>query len=420
MFTLLRHAFRRGHDVMTTESIISLDQIARMRARSGLDLRFERQLERRFEHDTGAERCRKVVRQNYVGLATYNLFLVGDWLLVHDIFLLSLILHLAIMSPIMLGVNLVVSRRPPAWLREGVLAGGIVLGTMAILLLTLASRSPLRSSEHMSVVLVILFATMVQRIRFQFVVAACFVSLVLYVAALANLPAYDWQRMGVADAVCAGVVLFSLIGCYNLESELRAGYLLSLRDRLLNEELERISRRDALTDVGNRRALDQAIAGLEERAKSTPTPVAVLLVDIDHFKSFNDSNGHLAGDACLRRVAALIGRDDRIGPDRVFRFGGEEFLVLLDGADSRDGLAIGQRIRADVEAAAIRREPTGSAVVSVSIGVAVRLLTDTCTLAHLVAEADDALYAAKHNGRNQVRLSAPQTPVKAVLDRCAA
>ena len=378
---------------------IDVEEVGRIIAGRTWRLAFPAELEARFEADTGAQRCRTVVRHNYLGVAIYNAFLLGDFYLVGDIFRASLVLHLLVMTPIMGLVIFVIARRPPAWQRESILAGGIVLGTAAILGLMLASRSPLRSSEHISVVLVILFATMVQRIRFPYVLVAGIVSLILYVAALSTFTHHDPARMAVADAVFAGVVLFSLVGCYNLEYELRTGYLLTLRDRLRNDELELLSRRDPLTRLGNRRALEFALAQ-RARGAGAVGPTSILLFDIDFFKAFNDANGHLAGDECLKRVAALIGSE--AGPDHVFRFGGEEFLVLLDACSPVEACRVGERIRRAVETAAIGCGGARDGVMTVSVGVASRPMTDAASLADLIAEADRALYRAKRGGRNRV------------------
>ena len=375
---------------------IDIEEVGRVLAQRSWRLAFPAALEARFEADTGDARCRRVIRHNYLGIAIYDAFLLGDYYLVPDIFRASLCLHLLVMTPIMGLVIAALARRPVAWKRESILAGGIVLGTAAILGLTLASRSPLRSSEHLSVVLVILFATMVQRIRFPYVLVAGIVSAVLYVAALSVFVHHDPARMAVADAVFAGVVLFSLVGCYNLEFEQRTAYLLGLRERLRNDELELISRRDPLTGLGNRRALDAAVAQGRDRDTG---PISVLLVDIDFFKAFNDANGHLAGDDCLKRVAALI--SGNAGLDRVFRFGGEEFLVLLDDVAPAEAFGVGERIRRAVEAAAIGCGGARDGVMTVSVGIA-SASGDEASLASIIAEADRALYRAKRGGRNRV------------------
>ncbi len=391
---------------------LSLDDVGRALELRSFRLPFAKALEARFEADTSAARARMLVRQNHIGLLVYNLFMVGDFLLVPDIMTISVFLHLAVMTPLMMLVNAVVSREPPPWLRESILAFGIVAGVESILALTLLSHSPLRSSEHLSGVLVILFATMVQRIRFPYVVVACLVSLLLYTVALIPFASQDLPRIAVADAVFGGVVLFSLTGCYTLESELRTSYLLALRDRLRNAELEAISRRDALTGTGNRRALDMLAADLAARAlrrragDEAPRATAVLLFDIDFFKSFNDANGHLAGDSCLKRVAALVGADVRLGAARVFRFGGEEFLVVLEDTGLTEAIRVGERIRRDVETTAIPRCAMLGAyggVITLSAGAAAGTLGETVSLADLIADADTALYAAKSEGRNRVR-----------------
>ncbi len=399
---------------------IDVEDVGHALAARSWRLAFPKALEARFEADTEAERCRRVIRQNYLGLAIYNAFLVGDWFLVGDIFRLSLILHLFIMTPIMGLVIVTLARHPRAWLRESILAGGIVLGTAAILGLMLISTSPLRSSEHLSVVLVILFATIVQRIRFPYVLFAGVASLVLYAVALSGLAHHEPARAGAAVAIMAGVVLFSLIGCYNLEYEQRMGYLLGLRDRLRSEEFEKISRNDALTGLGNRRALDHAMASRQGSSGTAGVaPTAVLLIDIDFFKAYNDVNGHLAGDLCLQRVAAAISGALRLQQDDVFRYGGEEFIAILDGVMTADAMVAGERVRRAVEEAAILRGTGRDAVMTVSIGVASGMLDGETTLADIVAEADLALYAAKRGGRNQVRHPGPTTDVAARPNRVA-
>ena len=374
----------------------ALDRIGRVLGRSSLRLRFDPALEAQFEADIAPARARKIVRQSYIGLAIFNACMLRDWLLVPDMLAMSVLFHLGFMTPATFLANGIICRGAAPRLREGLLACSVVLGTASVLAFTILSRSPLRTSEHLSVVLVILYATMIQRIRFRFVLVACLVSLGLYVAALAPLAAQNWARMIVADGVLSGVVLFALIGSYNLEAELRAGYLLARRDRIARDALECLSLRDALTGVGNRRALDQAAARLD----ASQLTVAVLLIDIDFFKAFNDSSGHLAGDDCLRTVAEIIHGDGAVGPDRVFRFGGEEFLVLLSPSSLAEAMATGERIRRTVETSFA--DHLGLNRITISAGVAAGALSGEQRVSDIVAEADRALYAAKNGGRNTI------------------
>ncbi len=362
-------------------------------------LRFTPELEQRFEADCSEARCRRMVLQNLIGLATYEVFMIGDIRLVGDVFRLSFFVHVGLMMPLLFLVNIVVSRQPSVFVREGLAALTVVVTVAAILLLMLVSRSPLRDAEHFSVVLVILFATLIQRIRFWYVLVACLASLILYISALSQVTPFSWDRALEADAVLSGVVIFSLIGCYTLEHERRLTYLLGLRDRLRNAELEAISRFDPLTLVGNRRALDDVLARLDARPDDCMT--AILLIDVDRFKTFNDVNGHQAGDVCLKHIAGLIAAGLRAGNGSVFRFGGEEFLVLLPLTALETAVKIGERIRVGVAAAII---PSGDdqAIVTISVGVAAGVVSDTLKTSDLIADADNALYAAKQAGRNRV------------------
>jgi diguanylate cyclase (GGDEF)-like protein len=128
-----------------------------------------------------------------------------------------------------------------------------------------------------------------------------------------------------------------------------------------------------------------------------------VLLDIDHFKMFNDSAGHQAGDTCLKRVATIIRNELRDQKDYAFRFGGEEFLILLRATDLAVGIGTAERMRRAIEEAAIPHPalPNGS-IVTASFGIACAKPTGEMRATEIIASADAALYAAKRNGRNQV------------------
>jgi diguanylate cyclase (GGDEF)-like protein len=174
--------------------------------------------------------------------------------------------------------------------------------------------------------------------------------------------------------------------------------LLALVMSRLVAELRSSSRRDGLTGVMNRRALDDALSDEEHRARRLQAPFAVLMVDADHFKSVNDRFGHAAGDRALQHLATLMGAQMR-DIDRLGRYGGEEFLVLLPGTALAQARVVAERLRERVEAV----PPVWEAAplkLSVSIGIAAwRGPEDALEL--LLARADAALYAAKRAGRNR-------------------
>jgi diguanylate cyclase (GGDEF)-like protein len=172
----------------------------------------------------------------------------------------------------------------------------------------------------------------------------------------------------------------------------------------LVQRLEHLSRSDPLTGVGNRRAFDEAVAEELARARRTGAPLGLVVLDVDHFKGFNDRHGHQAGDDVLVAVARVLGDVGRT-EDRACRVGGEEFAVLLPGADEAAAAAAAERIRAGV-AAASAAEP-----ITVSLGVAAT--RGEHDAAALFAQADERLYAAKQAGRNRVvGVRSPSSPAR--------
>jgi diguanylate cyclase (GGDEF)-like protein len=173
--------------------------------------------------------------------------------------------------------------------------------------------------------------------------------------------------------------------------------------KLANEHLARLSFVDSLTGLANRRRFDEALEQEWQRARRFRTSLALVVVDVDLFKEYNDALGHPEGDKCLAIVAdVLIHGGSRAG-DVVARYGGEEFVVLIPNADRAAALAFAERLRHACEARAIPH-PTSSVapVVTISLGVAARVPSDEMSSESLVLEADEALYRAKRDGRNRV------------------
>lgn len=161
-----------------------------------------------------------------------------------------------------------------------------------------------------------------------------------------------------------------------------------------NEALENLSRVDALTGAGNRRAFDEHLEAQQALLQRHQTPYALLLLDVDHFKPFNDEFGHPAGDQVLRQVASLLQSQLRV-EDFLARYGGEEFAVLLPDATPKGALELAERLRLAVQSGSWEQRG-----ITVSIGLAfVYTITDASVV---IDQADQALYAAKEGGRNRV------------------
>ena len=176
--------------------------------------------------------------------------------------------------------------------------------------------------------------------------------------------------------------------------------------------LQQLLSTDALTGIANRRRFDGALEREWRRCRRTGAPLSLLMIDVDHFKPYNDQFGHQQGDDCLRQVARLL--LDGVGRpgDLVARYGGEEFLCMLPDSGMAGALAVANKLAAAVRQADIYhpRSPAGARL-TISIGAATAKDLSGEPSA-LMAFADKLLYAAKAAGRNQVKVGAAQPPAK--------
>lgn len=173
------------------------------------------------------------------------------------------------------------------------------------------------------------------------------------------------------------------------------------------EELQRISITDGLTKIYNRRYLDRTLASELQRAKREQLPLSLILMDVDHFKQFNDLYGHHAGDHCLAEVAGAMQSSLRRTSDTAARYGGEEFAAILPNTDSSGAFARAEGIRKAVMELNIKHEaPSTTGHVTVSLGVATVVPGMEAKAASLVQSADQSLYRAKEEGRNRTAVAA--------------
>jgi two-component system cell cycle response regulator len=196
-----------------------------------------------------------------------------------------------------------------------------------------------------------------------------------------------------------------------------AGRVVELHERLhaqqtalevLNQSLFEQSRHDPLTHVGNRIALNEQLPELTARAQRYGQTYSLALYDLDRFKLFNDTQGHLAGDHVLSAVAKVLASEART-EDTVYRYGGEEFLVVLPEQTLEDAQAAAERVREGIFALSIPHPACGvGAVVTVSAGVAQLEPADAGDFEAVLQRADAGLYRSKEHGRNHVDVSSPE------------
>lgn len=208
----------------------------------------------------------------------------------------------------------------------------------------------------------------------------------------------------------AAASLFLALLVHALRSAtLQSRYMQSeLALRAAHDKLEKLSLTDGLTGIANRRCFDQTLQSECQRAAREHTPLALLIIDIDFFKSLNDSFGHPYGDACLVSIAAALHSALPRASDLVARFGGEEFAAILPATDRAGALAVARKMQEAIATAAIAQAPSRGGLVTASIGLA--LGCGGQTPEQLLAAADQALYRAKQHGRNRIEDDAPAMP----------
>jgi diguanylate cyclase (GGDEF)-like protein len=173
------------------------------------------------------------------------------------------------------------------------------------------------------------------------------------------------------------------------------------------DHLKSLSTIDGLTGIANRRKFDETLETEWRRARRNQSALSLIMMDIDYFKAYNDNYGHLAGDECLKRLASELGEICRRPADLFSRYGGEEFVMLLPDIDSRGAASMADRVQEKVRG--IRIPHAYSLVadhVTFSMGVATMVPQDDQTQFDLINAADNLLYIAKQNGRNQIRAEA--------------
>ena len=230
----------------------------------------------------------------------------------------------------------------------------------------------------------------------------------LALAAILNTGRYDlgWYAGRIYGLLAAGFLLIVLLS----ENARHYARLVRLSADLsaANDQLWQLSQQDALTELANRRAFDRYLAEQMAVAVRHKRALALVLIDVDHFKAYNDHYGHHAGDQCLNRLAAALQACCRRPADMAARYGGEEFALILPDSDLAGARHTAEAARAAVAALGIEHASCTTGLhISVSIGLAVVDPSRAMTMAQLIVAADGALYRAKDGGRDRVVAAAP-------------
>ncbi|MEL7046641.1 MAG: GGDEF domain-containing protein [Pseudomonadota bacterium] len=230
------------------------------------------------------------------------------------------------------------------------------------------------------------------------------------VAALAPLSVHQFVYGGPGGAIVASVIVLYLLlviaASNRIYRTIHNSIELAHKNRTLADQLYHYSNTDGLTGIANRRFLDTSLETMMGLHSRRGLEFSLLLIDVDDFKAYNDSKGHLAGDECLKTIAELAQAVFARKEDLVARYGGEEFAVLLPGMDAAKAMEIAETFRQRIWDLNLPHErSTNRARVTVSIGIADTSDEHYATPEFLIASADRALYGAKRKGKNQVRRS---------------
>ena len=304
-------------------------------------------------------------------------------------------LRLGVLCPLLVVLGVAISVPAAQRYYTEVVAVGVTL--IGFVVTYIAHLGALAGSSYVlaGLVLVVLYGCLFLGLLFNVAVAVATVMIAThFITGVAiGLP---FDALYYSTAILGGAAVIGGISTYNLEYALRTNFL---ETRLLNE----LAERDGMTRLYNRRIFDDYMERLWRQSRREGTGVAIIFVDIDFFKLYNDLYGHQAGDDCLKRVAQCIARGAKRPFDFAARYGGEEFVLVLYGPPDEYARTVPEQIRRDVLELAIPHAGSQAAKhVTVSVGLALATPETSRSLAGAIQTADEALYQAKREGRNRV------------------
>ncbi|PRX11646.1 UNVERIFIED_ORG: diguanylate cyclase (GGDEF)-like protein [Martelella mediterranea] len=391
----------------------ALDElIGRNLARSGWMISFPAALEDRFNEHIHTNRHRQVVRAAVVGIVFLFAFVSIDL-----IYRPALLVHLSIIRAgviltIMAALSLVIICKQDIRLPGLMSILGISAASLGTGLMLVSIGNPIVRFEPYTFILVAVIANIALPLRPPQALLASTINFAIAVYFIMPLPALLPDEKASPLIFLLATTLMTLLANVRIETIERKIFLLYLREKLRGEallheyrSLDQISNTDALTDLANRRLFDDSLKQNWQAARLNGEPLTLLMIDIDHFKGYNDTYGHPAGDECLKRVAQALKACTRSDRDLPARFGGEEFALILSGCDESGGLRMAARIHETIAGLAITHATSPLKRLSVSIGVASARPSDTThEPRNLLLRADRVLYEAKQAGRNRTRI----------------
>ncbi|WP_293765001.1 GGDEF domain-containing protein [uncultured Aquitalea sp.] len=354
---------------------------------------------------------------NLIGALAFFSYVIADALLIPDMAWASLCVRAVLLGVACIDIWLVFRRHSPAsiLLKDQLMPIHDIIASVAWFELLKRSHSPAVPTFLYASIIFVVFVNMGMRVSFR---GAVFHSLAISAVIMVNLALmnpHDSQPLLVFALVYLPVLLFCFFISWTNISNVRRGFLASQADNrrkkelsALNHKLELLATTDALTRIGNRRSFDSQLQEYWALMRSHGRPFALLLADIDYFKPYNDHYGHQAGDHCLAAVAASLSGSLRSGQAMCFRYGGEEFAILLQVTDQQDLNHVAARLVEQVGHLPLAHDhrPDQLGRVTISIGAALSSLPGLADADALLNCCDRMLYQAKVEGRHRARVAA--------------
>jgi diguanylate cyclase (GGDEF)-like protein len=288
--------------------------------------------------------------------------------------------------------------------------------------LSLNASEPFNHYYSGAITMVMLVVFVLSRMQFNWGVGCAFIMLLTLNVGFLGFSEANVKLLTINNFVFVASAVFALVGTFLIERSLRQNYLQSRMLSFQNTDLEESNLRlqyltavDGLTQIANRRSLDMTLATEWQRSLRKREPIGLVMIDVDHFKLFNDTYGHQAGDECLRGVAGALKEFARRPGDIAARYGGEEFVLVLSNATAQQAQLVAERVRDRIMELAIPHQRSSHGSVTASFGVA-----SMVPGAHhsgpeaLLLAADQALYRAKELGRNRVMVNTAVDGTQAV------
>lgn len=398
---------------------VQINRLEQMLDTSAGTLRFDNDIESKYLVHRNLHFLRIDLKIIFAGLLTYLMFGLADIFVgfeqTENLFLVR-----AMLTGLMLGVLFAFyNTRYRVYLIPVTAAGIAVIGMSVIYYISLLEGLP-RYAYHLGLVPVQVFAMVTLRLSYRSFLMTSLAMLLVYLSVYSQLGSLvdDSEMSRTILALQPFFVVFWVVMIvmggylsYMMEASFRRDYLKNCllaheaeRLQLLTQRLQYLSTTDGLTQVANRRHFEQEFEREWRRCQRSSEPLSLIMLDVDEFKQYNDSNGHLMGDECLKQIASVMLQQCRRSSDLCARYGGEEFIVLLPNMTPDDAASLAEVIRETIQHLNITHNHSDLGIVTVSAGVAGGVPRLGQSPEDFIRRADELLYQAKGSGRNRVRL----------------